>query len=878
MALSYAIDTSKGETPESVRRKRDMIRSLLGAQRAPQNVGEGLSALGDGIVAAILDGRADKAESAGLASANSVFGTLTGGGGAFPTAPGGQSTPFDGDLRSGILSSAEALGIDPVDLATTISYETGGTMDPLKYGPTTQWGRHRGLIQFGEPQAAENGVDWNNPLGSQLGPEGAVVKYLRSAGVKPGMGLLDVYSAINAGAPGLYDRTDENNGGAPGTVRDKVEKQMGSHRAKALALMGGQNQVASLDPSIGLPPAPGTPPASAGTAPAIDPYSKIPALDGRGEDQRAKFRMWNPDPIGGEGANLAAVDPALRKVIERAKQLTDQRFVLGSGKRSQELQKKAVEWGWSKTLDSDHAGGGATDLWPLDEDGAVVFDKARQAKIVEAMDKASRELGVDLDAGARWRSFKDRPHFAVIGQTPMEGPIPQARPGTQVASLDPSAGLADAQGGAVEAPPPPGVQIAQALSGTPEMAGNAPSGRRQPSIPELLGGLGNKWMSPAQQKILGVMLEQQMRREDPAYGLGLEKARTELDLLKNPRLSPYEAQQIELKRAEAEAAAAKAKQDQSNADRTFTSEDADRTADNARADQELNIKQLEYLLKTQPDFYAKYVQQEEAAGRTPLGVLDYATRLKGENKPSAVQEYEYAKAQGFPGTFQDWEASKKGGMSLQMNPDGSVSFQQGGNIKPMTEAQSKDTVYATRAEGALKTFEPVANSMSELSSTMLGKVPGVGNYMKSEGYQKAEQAGREFLAAVLRKDTGAAITSQEMTEYGSVYFPAPGDSADTLTQKKASRARALAAMKAGMTPQAILAQEKALSATQPQTPTTPAPAAPDTPVQQQSAGPPPDAIQMLKADPSWEAVRDFNEIFGPGAAERILQEDANGRK
>ena len=812
MALSFAFDTSKGETPESVRRKRDMIRSLLGAQRAPQNVGEGLNALGDGIVAAILDGRADKAESAGLASANSVFGTLTGGGGAFPTAPGGQSTPFDGDLRSGILSSAEALGIDPVDLATAISYETGGTMDPLKYGPTTQWGRHRGLIQFGEPQAAENGVDWNNPLGSQLGPEGAVVKYLRSAGVKPGMGLLDVYSAINAGAPGLYDRTDENNGGAPGTVRDKVEKQMGSHRAKALALMGGQNQVASLDPSIGLPPAPGTPPASAGTAPAIDPYSKIPALDGRGEDQRAKFRMWNPDPIGGEGANLAAVDPALRKVIERAKQLTDQRFVLGSGKRSQELQKKAVEWGWSKTLDSDHAGGGATDLWPLDEDGAVVFDKARQAKIVEAMDKASRELGVDLDVGARWRSFKDRPHFAVIGQTPMEGPIPQARPGTQVASLDPSAGLADAQGGAVEAPPPPGVQIAQALSGTPEMAGNAPSGRRQPSIPELLGGLGNEWMSPARQKILGVMLERQMQREDPAYGLGLEKARTELDLLKNPRLSPYEAQQIELKRAEAEAAAAKAKQDQSNADRTFTSEDADRAADNARADQELNIKQLEYLLKTQPDFYAKYVQQEEEAGRTPLGVLDYATRLKGENKPSAVQEYEYAKAQGFAGTFQDWEASKKGGMSLQVDPaTGAVTFQQGQNIKPLTEGQSKDTVFSTRAAGALPLIDKYGDALTSLGQEALSGIPILGNYLRSDEHQQAEQAGKEFLQAILRKDTGAAITPAETSEYGTVYLPRPGDSGAVLAQKKQSRERALKAIEAGMPPQAILAQEKALS-------------------------------------------------------------------
>ena len=70
-----------------------------------------------------------------------------------------------------------------------------------------------------------------------------------------------------------------------------------------------------------------------------------------------------------------------------------------------------------------------------------------------------------------------------------------------------------------------------------------------------------------------------------------------------------------------------------------------------------------------------------------------------------------------------------------------------------------------------------------------------------------------MVQAILRKDTGAAITKEETEEYGSVYLPRPGDSPDVLAQKKVSRTRALEALKAGMTPQAILAQEKALEKT-----------------------------------------------------------------
>lgn len=155
-----------------------------------------------------------------------------------PIATQGAGGRIDPSIRDGIVSTANALGISPVDLATAISYETGGTFDPVKMGPRTQWGQHQGLIQFGEPQAQKYGVNWDDPVGSQLGENGAVANYLRDTGVKPGMGLMDIYSAINAGGVGLYDRSDANNGGAPGTVADKVNSQMAGHLARARALFG----------------------------------------------------------------------------------------------------------------------------------------------------------------------------------------------------------------------------------------------------------------------------------------------------------------------------------------------------------------------------------------------------------------------------------------------------------------------------------------------------------------------------------------------------------------------------------------------------------------------------------------------------------------
>jgi hypothetical protein len=137
------------------------------------------------------------------------------------------------ELANAIIASAKRLGVDPLDIATAMSYETGGKMDPALWGG--KGGNYLGLIQFGPEERKKYGVHEGQSAGDQVV---AAENFLRDRGVKPGMGLPDIYSTINAGSPGRYNASDANNGGAPGTVMDKVTQQMGPHRVNAARLLG----------------------------------------------------------------------------------------------------------------------------------------------------------------------------------------------------------------------------------------------------------------------------------------------------------------------------------------------------------------------------------------------------------------------------------------------------------------------------------------------------------------------------------------------------------------------------------------------------------------------------------------------------------------
>jgi hypothetical protein len=158
------------------------------------------------------------------------------------------------DIATGIRSTANQLGISPIDLATAISYETGGTFNPLELGPETKYGQHRGLIQFGEPQANQYGVSFETrpqAISTQLGPGAGIYQYLKAVGVKPGMGLEQIYSAINTGGVNNLNMTDERAGGMPGTVAEKVAS-MGDHKKNAEKFMElvMQNQPLNTSPLL----------------------------------------------------------------------------------------------------------------------------------------------------------------------------------------------------------------------------------------------------------------------------------------------------------------------------------------------------------------------------------------------------------------------------------------------------------------------------------------------------------------------------------------------------------------------------------------------------------------------------------------------------
>lgn len=140
------------------------------------------------------------------------------------------------ELKDALIEGGKQYGLNPTDVATAMSYETGGTFDPWKKGPTTQWGQHRGLIQWGEAQRKQYGITQETSVRDQVL---ASYKYLADRGVKSGDGLLPIYAAINAGNAKNIHATDENNGGAPGTVMDKVRDQMVGHQKNAARLMGG---------------------------------------------------------------------------------------------------------------------------------------------------------------------------------------------------------------------------------------------------------------------------------------------------------------------------------------------------------------------------------------------------------------------------------------------------------------------------------------------------------------------------------------------------------------------------------------------------------------------------------------------------------------
>lgn len=182
------------------------------------------------------------------------------------------------------------------------------------------------------------------------------------------------------------------------------------------------------------------------------------------------------------------------------------------------------------------------------------------------------------------------------------------------------------------------------------------------------------------------------------------------------------------------------------------------------------------------------------AGIQPMEASDETSRLMGiepavEPPPSASLRFD----RGSRMQVKEFEGRKwiKTGPSAPWK-----------EVKPMaqagsklTEGQEKTSLYLGRAT---KANENILSSLSQFDPTSL---QGAGsalatksdftNWLAPPEAQKFTQAADEFIAAVLRKDTGAAIAKDEKEQAYRIYIPRPGDTPEVMEQKRVARERAV---------------------------------------------------------------------------------------
>lgn len=123
---------------------------------------------------------------------------------------------------------------------------------------------------------------------------------------------------------------------------------------------------------------------------------------------------------------------------------------------------------------------------------------------------------------------------------------------------------------------------------------------------------------------------------------------------------------------------------------------------------------------------------------------------------------------------------------------------------PSTSAsveERKAGSFLLRALGANDQFEAqhigarslIGQKIADNTPNFLNSLPeSVGN---SPERQVADQAQREFIAATLRQDSGAAIPDPEIINQQRIYFPQPGDGPKVIEAKRQSRLRAIEGLK-----------------------------------------------------------------------------------
>ena len=136
------------------------------------------------------------------------------------------------------------------------------------------------------------------------------------------------------------------------------------------------------------------------------------------------------------------------------------------------------------------------------------------------------------------------------------------------------------------------------------------------------------------------------------------------------------------------------------------------------------------------------------------------------------------------------EGGAKKGMAFTSDGKGGFTLTQGGATvgKPKTEGQANATGFWDRVAIANKNLEGLEDQGTSFAGNVLAALPlGTGNWLQTSEFQLYSQSQEDWINAVLRDESGAAIGPAEFESAKTQYFPQVGDKPAVIAQKRANR-------------------------------------------------------------------------------------------
>lgn len=132
-----------------------------------------------------------------------------------------------------------------------------------------------------------------------------------------------------------------------------------------------------------------------------------------------------------------------------------------------------------------------------------------------------------------------------------------------------------------------------------------------------------------------------------------------------------------------------------------------------------------------------------------------------------------------------------------------------GNRPNFNAQQTTSAEYANRMMRANATLEALLNPQDDPNTPDVNEaenrfdpsarargrnIPFIGDALRGDTARQFDQAADEFALAVLRRESGAAISPAERAEVAALYFPQPGDGPGVIAQKARAREEVISGM------------------------------------------------------------------------------------